>query len=53
MVYVKYTKGLSTATETEIVSTELQPDDQIIVGRVGQSTSSAATQARRRGPGPM
>jgi len=53
VVYVKYTKGLSTATETEIISKDLQPDDQIIVGRVGQSTSSAATQARRRGPGPM
>jgi HlyD family secretion protein len=50
VVYVKYKKGLSTATETEIVSDDLLPDDKIIVGRVGQSTSSAATQARRRGP---
>ena len=50
VVYVKYTKGLSTATETEIVSNDLKSDDKIIVGRVGQSTSSAATQARRRGP---
>ncbi len=53
VVYVKYKKGLSTATETEIVSDDLLPDDKIIVGRVGQSTSSAATQSRRRGPGPM
>ncbi|MBO4583187.1 MAG: efflux RND transporter periplasmic adaptor subunit [Alphaproteobacteria bacterium] len=49
-VFIKYTKGLITATETQIVSDELKPDDKVIVGRVGQSTSSAATQARRRGP---
>lgn len=51
--YIKYSKGLSTATETEIISQDLRDDDKIIVGRVGQSTSSAATQSRRRGPGPM
>ena len=50
VVYVPYTKGLATATETQIISDELKSDDKIIVGRVGQSTSSAATQARRRGP---
>jgi len=49
-VFIKYSKGLITATETQIVSDELKPDDRIIVGRMGQSTSSAATQARRRGP---
>ena len=49
-VFIKYTKGLITATETQIISDELKPDDKVIVGRVGQSTSSAATQARRRGP---
>ena len=49
-VFIKYTKGLITATETQIVSDELKADDRIIVGRVGQSTSSAATAARRRGP---
>lgn len=49
-VFIKYTKGLITATETQIISEELKPDDKVIVGRVGQSTSSAATQARRRGP---
>ena len=51
--YIKYSKGLSTATETEIISQDLRDDDKIIVGRVGQSKSSAATQSRRRGPGPM
>ena len=50
IIYIPYTKGLTTATETQIVSDELKDGDQVIVGRVGQSTSSAATQARRRGP---
>ena len=50
VVYAPYTKGLTTATETQIVSDEIQEGDKIIVGRMGQSTSSAATQARRRGP---
>ena len=49
-VFIKYTKGLITATETQIVSDELKADDRIILGRVGQSRSSAATAARRRGP---
>lgn len=50
IIYVPYTRGLTTATETQIVSDELKNGDRVIVGRVGQSTSSAATQARRRGP---
>jgi len=49
-VFIKYSKGLTTATETQIVSDELHADDKVIVGRMGQSTSSVATQARRRGP---
>ena len=50
VVFVPYTKGLITATETQIVSDDIIPGDKVIVGRVGQSTSSSATQARRRGP---
>ncbi|MBQ6736719.1 MAG: efflux RND transporter periplasmic adaptor subunit [Alphaproteobacteria bacterium] len=55
VVYITYEKGLVTATETQIVSDELKVGDKVIVGRVGQSTSSAATQSRRRGGpgGPM
>ncbi len=49
IVFVPYTKGLVTATETQIVSDEIREGDKVIVGRVGQSTSSAATQSRRRG----
>ncbi|MBO4700726.1 MAG: efflux RND transporter periplasmic adaptor subunit [Alphaproteobacteria bacterium] len=50
VVYITYEKGLVTATETQIISDELKAGDKVIVGRIGQSTSSAATQARRRGP---
>ncbi|MBO7509333.1 MAG: efflux RND transporter periplasmic adaptor subunit [Alphaproteobacteria bacterium] len=50
VVYIPYSKGLATATESQIVSDDIKPDDKIIVGRVGQSASSSATQARRRGP---
>lgn len=49
VVFVPYTKGLVTATETQIVSDEIRDGDKVIVGRVGQSTSSSATQARRGG----
>ena len=50
VVFVPYTKGLITATETQIISDDIVAGDKVIVGRVGQSTSSSATQARRRGP---
>lgn len=51
VVFISYEKGLVTATETQIVSDELQMGDKVIVGRVGQSKSSSATQSRRRGSG--
>lgn len=50
IVYVKYTKGLATPTETQIISEEIKPNDKVIVGRIGQSKSSTETAARRRGP---
>ena len=50
IVYITYTKGLTTPTETQIISDEIKSGDRAIVGRVGQSKSSAATAARRRGP---
>ena len=53
VVYITYEKGLVTPTETQIVSDELKAGDKVIVGRVGQSTSSAATQARRSGGRPF
>jgi HlyD family secretion protein len=51
VVYISYEKGLVTATETQIISDEIKAGDKAIVGRVGQSKSSAATQSRRRGAG--
>ena len=50
IIYIPYTKGLATPTETQIISDEIKSGDKVIVGRVGQSKSSDATKARRRGP---
>ena len=52
VVLVPYTKGLSTATETEIMSDEIEMGDQIIVGRVGMTSSTPKTSMNpMRGPG--
>ena len=40
VVLIPYKKGLSTATETEIISDEIQMGDKIITGRVGAKTMS-------------
>lgn len=40
IVMVPFTKGLSTATETEIITDEIQMGDKIVVGRAGQKSSS-------------
>lgn len=50
MMMIPYTKGLSTATETEIISDEIQVGDKIITGRVGSMQSNPNTQMMR---GPM
>lgn len=52
IVMVPYTKGLSTATETEIMSDEIEMGDKIIVGRVGMATSTQKKQMRPMGGGP-
>ena len=46
VVLVPYEKGLVTATETEIISDEIQNDDRIIFGRYGLASSGSA----RMGP---
>ena len=56
VVFVPYTKGLVTATETQIISDEIIEGDKIIVGYVGQ-TSKAKKSTQRNGgmmggPGP-
>lgn len=40
VIMVPYTKGLTTATETEIISEEIQMGDKVIVGRMGMASSN-------------
>ncbi|MFQ6760259.1 MAG: efflux RND transporter periplasmic adaptor subunit [Alphaproteobacteria bacterium] len=55
VVIIPFEKGLVTATETQIVSDEIQFGDKIIVGRVGQVSSGKKSTMRSRpmGGGPM
>ncbi len=51
VVFVPYTKGLTTATETEIISDEIQMGDKIITGRMGMtSTNKQQGMSPMRGP---
>ena len=50
IILVPYTKGLVTATETQIISDEIQDGDKIVIGYVGQS---AKTKSQNRGGGMM
>lgn len=49
IILVPYTKGLVTATETEIISDEIQDGDRIVIGRTGQKSTNATN---RMGGGP-
>lgn len=40
VLMVPYSKGLSTATETEIISDEIQMGDKVIVGRMGMTSTN-------------
>lgn len=53
VVLVPYSKGLTTATETEVISDEIQQGDKIIVGRVGAGASSSNTGGMNPMRGPM
>ena len=50
IILIPYQKGLSTATETEIISDEIQMGDRIVTGRVGAKTMSSGQQMQMRGP---
>ena len=54
VVFVPYTKGLVTATETEIISDEIQDGDKIVVGKIGATAtkkpSSGGMGGRPGGP---
>ena len=55
LMMIPYAKGLSTATETEIVSDEIQVGDKIVTGRVGSMSSNKNNQKMgnpMRGPRP-
>jgi len=49
IVFISYTKGLNTPTETQIISDEIKPNDKLIVGFVGQVSTNKSTM--RGGPG--
>ena len=49
IVLVSYTKGISTATETQIISDEIMDGDKIVIGYVGQKTKSTQGNNRNRG----
>lgn len=51
VLLVPYTKGLVTATETEIISDEIQDGDRVVVGRTGQKNAGTSTNRMRGGPG--
>lgn len=48
IILIPYTKGLTTATETEIISDELRDGDRVVIGRTGQKTAN--TTNRMGGP---
>ena len=57
IILVPYTKGISTATETQIISNEIQEGDKIVVGYIGQEAKSKKSGNNRGGgmmggPGP-
>lgn len=50
IILVPYTKGLATATETQIISDEIQQGDKIVIGYTGQkSTQKTQNNNNRRG----
>lgn len=51
IVFVPYQKGLVTATETEIISDDIQQGDKVIVGRVGQESTNKKATMRSGRPG--
>ncbi len=52
VVIIPFSKGLSTATETEIISDELKLGDKIIVGKTGLKTEQKTSMNPMRGPRP-
>lgn len=51
IVFVPYTKGLVTATETQIISDDIQDGDQIVIGYRGQTVSGKSGGENKRSGG--
>lgn len=49
VILVPYTKGISTATETQIISDQIQEGDKIVIGYVGQSATKRSGNNQRSG----
>ncbi len=49
IVLVPYTKGISTATETQIISDEVKEGDKIVIGYVGQVATKRSGNNQRGG----
>ena len=47
IVFVPYTRGIATPTDTQIISDEIKENDKLIIGFEGQSTTNKSTM---RGP---
>lgn len=50
LIFVPYEKGLTTATETEIISTEIKMGDKIVVGKIGATSKGSNSMNPMRGP---
>lgn len=53
VILIPYKKGLVTPTETEIISEGIQSGDKIVVGRMGQASSTKKSTMRGGHGGPM
>ncbi|MBR3147817.1 MAG: efflux RND transporter periplasmic adaptor subunit [Alphaproteobacteria bacterium] len=49
VILVPYTKGIATATETQIISDEIIEGDKIVVGYIGQESKTKKTNTNRGG----
>jgi HlyD family secretion protein len=43
IIFIPYKKGLTTPTETQIISDEIQPDDKLVIGFTGQISTNKST----------
>ena len=53
VILVPYTKGIVTATETEIISDEIKEGDKIVIGYIGQESKSKQSGGNKQRGGMM